>query len=69
MVTIANDKNTGPMPNANPNPPMANKTAPNAQIKPMKILLNMINPQNEKTTTKSKQNQQQRKTLGKLQPS
>jgi hypothetical protein len=44
MIAIANDIKTGPIPNANPNAPMANKTTPNAQIKPMKIFSNMIIP-------------------------
>jgi hypothetical protein len=45
IVVIANDKNMGPMFKANPSAPIANKTTPNAQINPIKILLNMINPQ------------------------
>lgn len=37
IVAIANDIKTGPIPNAKPNAPMANRTTPNAQIKPTKI--------------------------------
>tara|TARA_R110000868_G_scaffold182605_3_gene423656 strand:+ start:2137 stop:2343 length:207 start_codon:yes stop_codon:yes gene_type:complete len=44
IVAIANDIKTGPMPNAKPNAPMAKRTTPNAQTNPIKILFNMINP-------------------------
>jgi hypothetical protein len=37
MIAIANDRNIGPMFKANPSAPIANKTTPNAQIKPTKI--------------------------------
>jgi hypothetical protein len=44
MVTIANDKNAGPIPRAKPNAPMAKRTTPPVQTNPIKILFSMINP-------------------------
>jgi hypothetical protein len=44
MTTWANDKKTGPIPNAKPNPPTANNNNIPKQSKPNKILCIMINP-------------------------
>jgi hypothetical protein len=44
MVTIANDKNAGPIFKANPSAPMAKRTTPPVQTNPIKIFCSMINP-------------------------